>query len=328
MSRAGADLAAAIAADVAAARGRLAGHVLRTPLLPSPWLSGQRSAEVRLKLESLQVTGSFKVRGAANRLLALDAGARRRGVVAASAGNHGLGVAWTARRLCCPATVFVPAGTAAARRAAMAALGAEVHEHGEDCLETEAHARQQAEAAGRTYVSPYNDPLVMAGQGTVAAELLEQWPEVETVYVAVGGGGLLGGMAAWAAAARPFVEWVGCSPANSPAMAECVRRGAIAPVPCAPTLSASTHGGVEPGAVTFEPCRRFVHRWLEVEEPAIAAALRDCLSEQHLLVEGAAAVALAACRSDGLRAGRRAAVVVCGGNLPLAELPGILAAGG
>ncbi|MCB9878602.1 MAG: threonine/serine dehydratase [Planctomycetes bacterium] len=318
-------LAAGLHAAVARAAARLAGRVVATPLVACPWLSAELGAEVRWKLENVQHTGSFKLRGASNALLQLDLATRRRGVVCASSGNHGLGLAAAAQPLGVPVLVCVPTTTPPQKRAAITASGAEVEVFGDDCVETEAHARALAEASGRRYVSPYNDPDVIAGQGTVAVELLQQWPEVEVVYVALGGGGLIGGMAAYGRAAAPGVEFVGCSPQASAAMAECVRRGAIFDVPCGPTWSDSTAGGVEAGAITFELCRDLVARFVDVDEAAIAAAMRDALRCQHQLVEGAAGVAIAGCRADAALRGRRAAIVVCGGNLPYEMLRALLA---
>jgi threonine dehydratase len=319
---------AAAASAVAAAAERLRPLVVRTPLLPSPRLSRACAADVRLKLENVQHTGSFKFRGASNALACLAPARRRAGVVAASSGNHGLALASAAAALGVAATVYVPTTTPGEKRAAIAAHGAEVVVHGDDCVVAEAEARAVAAATGRVYVSPYNDPDVLAGQGTIAVELLEQWPDVDTVYVAMGGGGLLAGMAAYAKAARPRIEFVACSPAQSPAMAACVRAGRIVDVPCHDTFSDSTAGGVEPGAVTFELCRALVDRWLEVDERAIAVAVADALEHSHLLVEGAAGVALAACCQDAAVRGRRAAVVVCGANVPLARLRAMLAFAG
>ena len=313
-------------AEVLRARTRLEGEVAVTPTVPAPWLSERTGAEVVFKLENAQVTGSFKARGAANCILAMADQARERGVVTASSGNHGLGVARAAARCGAKATVFVPLTTPDAKVAAVSALGAEVEKFGEDCVDTESHARSLADQTGRVYVSPYNDERVLAGQGTISAELFEQCPDVERVYVAVGGGGLIGGMAGYAATAHPDVQWIGCSPTQSPAMAECVRRGAIVDVPCGETLSDSTAGGVEPGAVTYEICRQLVHRWIDVDERAIQDAVLDCLSLQHQLVEGAAGVAVAACLADPDVRGRKAAVILCGGNLPLPKLRAILAA--
>jgi threonine dehydratase len=313
--------------DVEAAAARLQGQLVTTPLVPSPWLSWRRGADVRLKLENVQVTGSFKARGALNRLSQLSPTERRRGVVAASSGNHGLGVAHAARRLGVEATVFVPTTTPESKRQLIALAGAAVAVHGDDCVVTESHARQLAAATERVYVSPYNDPGVIAGQGTVAVELLKQWPEVEIVYVAAGGGGLLSGMAGWARGHGARCEWVGCSPSASPALAECVRQGAVVDVPCSPTWSDSTHGGVEPDAITVPLCRELVDRWITVGEQAIAQAMRGCLQHQHLLVEGAAGVAIASLLADPSLGGRRACVVVCGGNLPWERLR-VLVGGG
>jgi threonine dehydratase len=318
---------ASLAPAVRRAAERLRGEVVETPTVPSPWLAAAAGREVRLKLENVQATGSFKLRGATNALQALAPAVRALGVVAASSGNHGLGVAAAGARLGAPVTVFVPATTPASKRAAIEALGAEVCVHGDDCVVTEQHARAVAAASGRAYVSPYNDLDVIAGQGTVAVELLAQWPEVQTVYVALGGGGLIGGMASFAKSVRPDVEFVACSPAASPAMAECVRAGRIVDVLCGPTLSDSTAGGVEPGAVTFEICRDLVDRYVELDEPAIADAVLGMLEHQHMLVEGAAGVAIAGCLADSVRRTRRpsrAAIVVCGANLPTATLRSLL----
>lgn len=305
-----------IAAQVVAAEQRLRGNVLHTPLVPCPWLSDELSADVRWKLENVQHTGSFKVRGASNALHALDQAQRSNGVVAASSGNHGLGLARAAKQLSVQATVFVPSTTPELKQESIRSYGAKVLVHGDDCVLTERHARGVAAATGQTYISPYNDAAVIAGQGTVAHELLSDWPDVEVVYVAVGGGGLVSGMAAYAKSVAPNIEFVGCSPLASPAMAECVRQGAIVEVPCGDTWSDSTAGGVEPGAITFNLCRDLVDRFVDIEEPAIEQAMRDALVLQHQLVEGAVGVAIAACRADTELRGRRAAIIICGGNLP------------
>ena len=317
---------AELAGKVEAASARLRGQVLETPLVPCPWLSDELGADVRWKLENVQHTGSFKLRGSSHALLAMDDEALANGVVAASSGNHGLGLAAAAGRRGVQAQVFVPTTTPADKQAAIARLGAEVEVFGDDCVKTEARAREVAAERGVRYVSPYNDPDVVAGQGTVMHEILEDWPEVDAVYVAVGGGGLVSGMAALAKSRRDGVEFVGCSPEASPAMAQCVREGRIYDVPCGETWSDSTAGGVEPGAVTFPWCRALVDRFVDVDEAAIEQGMQDALRNQHLLVEGAVGVAIAACRADRERRGQRVAVVVCGGNLPF-ELVQRLVAG-
>ena len=306
----------AIASAVKAAEQRLRGSLLHTPLVPCPWLSDELSADVRWKLENVQHTGSFKLRGASNALHSLTDQQRGAGVVAASSGNHGLGLARAAQQLNIKASVFVPSSTPSLKQEAIRRYGATVEVYGDDCVVTEQHARQIANNTGQQYVSPYNDLTVIAGQGTTAYELLADWPEVEVVYVALGGGGLISGMAAYAKSISPKIEFVACSPIASPAMAECVRQGAIVDVPCGPTWSDSTAGGVEPGAITFPLCRDLVDRFIDVEESAIESAMRDALLLQHQLVEGAVGTAIAACRADTELRGRRAAIIACGGNLP------------
>lgn len=307
---------AQLAERVAAAARLLERQVVQTPLVACPWLSDELGVEVRWKLENIQDTGSFKLRGATHALLRLNDERRARGVVAASSGNHGLGLAASAQRLGVAAEVFVPTTTPVKKREAIARYGARVEVFGDDCVVTERRAREVADATGRTYVSPYNDATVVAGQGTVMREIGAVWPEVRTVYVAVGGGGLISGMAAYGKAHHPGAEFVGCSPIASAAMAECVRRGELFDVPCGSTWSDSTAGGVEAGAITFPWCRELVDRFIDVGEDAIERAMRDALLHQHMLVEGAVGVAIAACRADEARRAGGVVIVICGGNLP------------
>jgi threonine dehydratase len=255
------------------AAGRVAPHVRRTPILRAPALAQGAGTEVWLKLESDQVTGSFKARGGTNKLLSLDEAERSGGVVAASSGNHGAGVAHAAQQLGCPLTVFVPTTAAPTKVARIRGLGAQVQAHGEDCAQTEAHARRWAVERGQPYISPYNDLDVVAGQGTIAFELMDQLDGFEAVFVSIGGGGLISGIGSYLNAVRPGVEIVGCSPAQSPAMHACLAAGRIMDVPCYETLSDATAGGVEPGAVTFGLCQRVVRRSLLVDEAAIASAM-------------------------------------------------------
>jgi threonine dehydratase len=311
--------------EVLAATGRLRPHLPPTPLIRSASLSRECGSDVFLKLENLQPTGSFKVRGALNRLLCLAPGERGRGVVAASSGNHGLGLAYAGRLLGVAVEVFVPETTPSEKRAAIAAAGARVAVYGADCVDAETKARAVAVASGRVYVSPYNDLQVAAGQGTIAVELLANLHEMTAVYVALGGGGLVSGIAAHLRAAAPGTEVVAVSPMASPAMAECVRAGRIVDVPCGPTLSDSTAGNVEPGAITFELCRDLIDRHVLVEEAAIGHTLVRLLAEDHLLAEGAAALAVAGLLQDQQRRKGPLAVVLCGANLPLSMLLQVLA---
>lgn len=295
---------------------RIRPHVAVTPVRRSAWLSRETGAEVWLKLENVQPTGSFKLRGAMNKLLGLEPGERRAGVVAASSGNHGAAVAWGAEALGIPCTVFVPSTVPEAKRAAIAGLGAQVEVFGDDCALSESHARATAQAAGRCYVSPYNDPAVIAGQGTVALELTRQVPALDAVFVALGGGGLTGGIAAVLAAISPGTQVIACSPEASAVMQRSVEAGRILELPSEPTLSDSTAGGVEADALTFPLCQQLVARFVTVPEVAIARAMRRVLGEEHLLIEGAAGVAVAGLLGEGAAwRGRRVGVVLCGSNV-------------
>lgn len=265
-----------------------------------------------LKLEHTQATGSFKFRGASNKVAMLTAEEAARGVVTASNGNHGMGVAAAAKARGVAAEVYVSSHVSPAKARRIEAYGARLRSFGDDPLTAEVAARNAAEESGRVFISPYNDADVMAGQGTIGVELLQQLPELEAVYVAVGGGGLIGGIGAYLKEAKPGVEVVGCWPENSPVMWKCMQAGRVLDVPERPTLSESTAGGLEPGSVTLDVCRRVIDRAVFVSEVEIAEAMRWTLAAEHWLVEGAAAVAIAAFRKAPAK---NAAIVLCGRNL-------------
>jgi threonine dehydratase len=310
--------------EIAAAETRIRRHVRETLLVPSPALSEVTGADVWLKCENLQVTGSFKVRGATNRLLTLPDGTRDRGVVAASSGNHGIAVAHAGRALGIPVVVYVPEQVSPVKMAAMRRLGATVISFGTDGLDTELEARRVAESEGRFYVSPYNDLTVVAGQGTVAIELRRQLDRVGLVVVAVGGGGLISGIAADLKHYEPAVRIVGAQPANSRVMLESVKAGHVVDIPSLPTLSDGTAGGVEAETVTFPLCRELVDEWVEVPEDEIARAMRHAIEVEHLLIEGAAAVAVAAVQKARLAPRDRVVVVLCGANVSADRLREVL----
>jgi threonine dehydratase len=314
-----------LGAEIVAAADRIRPHVLETPLVPSLALSEAVGARVWLKCENQQLTGSFKLRGATNCLMKLDPAARARGVVAASSGNHGIAVSWAGRALGIPVTVFVPEGASPVKVASMRRLGAEVRAFGTDGLDTEIEARRVAVEDEQPYVSPYNDPTVVAGQGTVAVELRKQLPDVNVVIVAVGGGGLIGGMAIDLKAHLPHVRIIGAVPFNSPVMAASVHAGHIVEMPTKPTLSDGTSGGIEAGSITFEPCRDLVDEWVEVPEDEIARAMHHCIEQEHMLIEGSAGVPAAAAWqvAESLR-GQTVAIVLCGANVSAERLRAVL----
>jgi threonine dehydratase len=269
---------------------------------------------VWLKLEHVQKTGSFKFRGASNKIAMLTEEQAAAGVVTASNGNHGLGVAAAAEARGIAAEVFVSSHVSPAKARRIEAHGAQIHCAGDDPLTAELAARQAATESGRVFISPYNDRDVMAGQGTIAVELLRQLPEMDAVYVAVGGGGLIGGIGTFLKEAKPSIEIVGCWPENSPVMWECMKAGAVVEVPESPTLSESTAGGLEPGSVTLEVCKSVVDRGVFVSEAEIAESMKEMLEVEHWLVEGAAAVAVAAHQKEKGKY-KNPAIILCGRNL-------------
>ena len=312
-------------AEIESAAARLASRVRRTPLEPSPSLSEASGARVHLKLENQQRTGSFKLRGATNKLLSLDAASRARGVVAASTGTHGAAGASAAADLGLEAVVFAPTNAVEGKLAAVRGLGAEVRLAGSDCLEAECTARDFAAAEGRTYVSPYNDPAVLAGQGTIGVELLEDLPELEAVVISVGGGGLIGGVGAYLKAARPDLRVIGVSPRNSAAMAASLEAGRVVDVEHRPTLSDGTAGGMEQDSITFDLCQRVVDELVLVDEEEIADGMRRVIGAHHTLVEGAAGAAVAGLlAARGQLDGLLTAVVLCGANVDRETLKRVL----
>jgi threonine dehydratase len=299
------------------AEERIRPYVLRTPLVRSDRLSAAAGRDVYLKLENLQVTGSFKIRGVMNRLLTLGVDERSRGLITASTGNHGLAVAHAVELLGLCATIVLPATADPAKVARLRALGVAVESRGSECAESEAWARSLAESSGRVYLPPYNDPDVVAGQGTIGPELLAELGSVDAVFASVGGGGLIAGVAGFLKKAGGGTRAVGCLPENSPVMYDSMKAGRIVESQIRPTLSDSTAGGVEPGAITFDLCRRLVDDWVLVTEGEIRRAMALIAEEHDLRIEGAAGVAVAGfLRSVGdLGPGRNAVIIICGGNI-------------
>ncbi len=310
------ELSQATVVSARQAAARIAGLVRETPLEYSPQFSDDLEASVYFKLENLQHTGSFKLRGAANRLLTLEPSLRAAGVVAASSGNHGAAVAYAMQKLDVRGVIFVPEGTSSAKADAIRSYGGTIEYFGDDGLDTELHARAFAAENGMVYVSPYNDEAVIAGQGTCGVEIAQQLPSVDAVFIAVGGGGLIGGAGSVLKAARPDVLLVACQPKASAVMARSVTAGRILDIESEPTLSDGTAGGIEAGAVTFELCRELVDEFAVVTEEEIAEAMRLYIDRQHQLLEGAAGVAIAGLmeRRRAMR-GKNVVVIVCGGNI-------------
>jgi threonine dehydratase len=303
-------------ADIALAANRIKPHIRETPLEYSSWLSEETNANVWLKLENLQITGSFKLRGAFNKLLTLTDEQRARGGVAASSGNHGAAIAYAMKKLGVSGTVFVPEKTSAAKVDSIRRSGSDVRFFGTDGLDTEVHARDYATKKGMCYLSPYNDAAVIAGQGSCGVEIARQLPDIEAVYVAVGGGGLISGVGSFLRTIKRDIDIVSVQPAASAVMTESVRAGKIVDLSSGPTLSDGTAGGIEHGSITFDICREIVTDYLTVSEEQIANAMREFIDAHHLLVEGAAGVAIAGLLADKEKcAGKNIVVLICGGNI-------------
>jgi threonine dehydratase len=313
--------------DILAAGRRLAPHLPSTPLLHSPWLSARASAEVRLKLESLQVTRSFKVRGALNALTRLAARDPRPVVVTASAGNHGRAIAWAAERLGMRAVVFTPKEAPQAKLGPIRRHGAELRSIAADYEDAEGMAMAFARTTGAVFVSPYSHEDVIAGGGTVALEILATWPEVNTIVVAVGGGGLISGVARFAKATNAAIRIVGVEAAQSSAFSAARRAGRIVPITAGKTLADGLSGNVEPETLTWDYIRDLVDEVVTVSEDDLAEGLRGLIAEDHLIAEGAgiAAVAAVAARRVAVDSAR-AAVVVSGANIDNSKLVEILIA--
>ena len=289
-----------------------------TALEASPGLSAALGCDVRLKTEHLLPTGSFKIRGATNKIRVLGETARRAGVITASTGNHGQGVARAGALASAAVTVYVAAATARQKIDAIRALGAELVVVDGPPIEAEREARRQATVQGKPYVSPYNDLDVVAGQGTIGVELVGQAPDLDAVFVAVGGGGLIGGIGTALKHLSPRTRVVGVWPENSPCMLRAIQAGRIVDTEERPTLSDGTAGAVEPGSVTFPICRDVIDDMITVSEAEIADALRRIAGTDRWIVEGAAGVAVAGLvKSAAAYRGRKVAAILCGRNIAL-----------
>jgi threonine dehydratase len=302
-------------------------QVAVTPLQHSVSLSSALGCKVLLKHESMQPTGSFKIRGATNKIRCLIERGGVKQVLAASTGNHGLAVARAGALAGVAVTVYVSNTAVPSKISGIRALGAELVVVDGPPLDAELAARHRAEAEGLTYISPYNDLDVVAGQGTLGVELLEQEPGLDAVFIAVGAGGLIGGAGTAIKAANPRVKVVGAWPEASPCMLRALEAGNIVPVEEYDTLSDGTAGAIEPGSVTFPICQSVIDETVAVSEREIAAAMRQLAEKEHLMVEGAAGVALAGLtRLAKAYEGKTVAVVLCGRNIGLDTFLGAIGA--
>lgn len=313
--------------EILAAQVRLNPYIKETPLDYSMALSRKTKVNVFLKCENLQHTGSFKARGAFNKLLSLTPLQCEQGVVTASSGNHGAAVAFGLNKLNMHGRVFVPENVSSTKVDNIRNYNIPLEFYGTDCVQAEMHALTYAKQRHMIYVSPYNDLQVIAGQGTIGIELVHQLNHIDAVLVPVGGGGLIAGIAGYLKVVSPKTKIIGCLPKNSPVMAESIKAGKIIEMQTLSTLSDATAGGIELGSITFDMCRQLVDDYILVSEEEIKNAMVSLIQTQHLLVEGASGVALAALlKNQNEFRDKNIVVVLSGANISLETLKSILVA--
>ncbi|HRD46815.1 MAG TPA: threonine ammonia-lyase, partial [Caulobacter sp.] len=308
--------------DIKAAAGRLAGHIERTPLRHSRTLSEITGAEVWVKFENLQFTAAYKERGALNKLLLMGEAERERGVIAASAGNHAQGLAYHGARLGVPVTIVMPKGTPFVKVQHTQAHGANVVIHGETYDDAAAHAQKLREERGLTFVHPFDDLDVMAGQGTIALEMLEDMPDLEVLPVPIGGGGLISGVATAAKAINPNIRIIGCEPAMFPSFTAKMR-GMNAEAG-GQTIAEGIAVKVV-GTNTYAIARPLIEDVLLLEEPFFERAIALYCNVEKTIAEGAGAASLAALLAYPERfRGKKCGLILCGGNIDTRLLASVL----
>ena len=307
------------------AASRIRKYVQKTPFEKSEMISKMTGAEVWLKMENQQYTGSFKFRGAMNKMLTLSQQQLDSGIYAASTGNHGAAVAYASQILKVPCIVYVPEKSSEAKLANMMSFGAEIRVHGVDCMEGEIKAREVASKTGGVYVSPYNDAEIIYGQGTISEEIQSQCDGLDAIIVSVGGGGLISGVGGYLKSIWPDMEVIAASPENHAVMIKSLEKGEIVKINPKPTISDGTAGGVEGGSITFDYCQNFVDHTLLLTEKEIEVGLLHVLEKERVLVEGAAGTSVAALikMQDQLK-GKKVGIILCGKNISVDVLKRIL----
>ena len=302
--------------SIKAAAKDIRPYVIQTPLVRSRIFSELTGINVWFKLENEQVTGSFKSRGATNKILSLSTEEKANGIVSASTGNHGAAVAYAANTLGIKCTIYVPKNADQKKINNMKQFGATIKVFGSDCIMAEEKARNISEGRDKIYISPYNDPLVMAGQGTIGVEIESQIDKLDGIIVAVGGGGLIGGIGSYLKSVWPDIQVIGCSPKNSAVMLQSIDAGQILNLESKATLSDGTAGGVENNSITFPICCDVIDQSILVSEEDIKRAMIAYIDNEKSQIEGAAGTAVAALmKNQKALKGKRICVVICGGNI-------------
>ncbi|MFX0087176.1 MAG: threonine/serine dehydratase [Candidatus Hodarchaeota archaeon] len=313
---------AVIAQRVKEAENRIRNYIRETPIEFSHYLSEIGGCNVYLKLENQQITGSFKIRGALNKLLSIP---KNKAVTTASSGNHGLAVAYALSITGGLGTIYLPKTTTQTKIDALRKQKTKIIFYGADCQKTEIFARKVAKEEGKEFISPYNDIEIISGQGTIGVELVRQIDHIDSLLVSVGGGGLISGIAGLLKDYNPGIEIIGCLPENSPVMYESVKSGKIIEMESKPTLSDGTAGGIEPNAITFDLCQRFIDKFIIVNEEEIKDGIRFILAKHHMIIEGAAGVTVASfLKEKNNFKGKNVVIIICGANIGLDQLKSIL----
>ena len=315
-----------VAQLVREAHQRTRNHLSPTPLEFSRYLSNEIQGEVWLKLDLVQRTASFKYRGAINKILSLTEDELAKGVVAASTGNYALAVAEAMRQRGHVATIYVARDMEESRLNLLRFHGLNVVIFGDGAWDAEKEARRVANEEGKIYVSPYNDPLVVGGQGTCGYEISQQLPDLDAAFFACGGGGLLTGSAGWLKSHNPKIEAYGVSPAKSPVMYEAMRTNKIVEMETFPTLADTCAGGVDLDSITLELCQRYVQEIVLLSEQEIEASIRLLFEEHRLVSEGSGALGVGGLlkRKEHFK-GKKVVAVVCGRNIDLEVFKRIIA---
>ncbi|HIB34739.1 MAG TPA: threonine/serine dehydratase [Candidatus Marinimicrobia bacterium] len=287
-----------------------------TPLEHSPYLSTLINGDVYLKLENIQKTGSFKFRGAVSKMTSLNDEEKSMGVVTASTGNHGAACSLAMSILGIDGKIIVPDNVHKNKVDNILNLGGEVEYHGNDCLIAEERAQEISSNTGANYISPYNDPAIVCGQGTIGYELNQDLKNIDSVFVSVGGGGLISGIGGYLKSVQNQVKMIAVSPKNSCVMFESIKAGKQLDLPSEPTLSDGTAGGVEVGSITFALCQEIIDEFILVDEEDISEGIRLGIEKLHQLIEGAAGAAIAGFlqKKDDLK-GQIVVIIICGGNI-------------
>ena len=301
--------------EVLKAENRIRKFIRKTPIEFSPYLSKLCNCNVYLKLESEQLTGSFKIRGAFNKLLSCK-NELNNGFITASTGNHGKAVAYVSKMLNIKGTVYVPTKVSQTKLEAIKIYGINIKKYDGTSGKTEIHARRVAEKQKIQFISPYNDIDIAAGQGTVGYEVWGQLQNIDAIFVCIGGGGLISGVAGYLKHKNKNLKIFGCEPRNSCAMSASIKVGNVIEVEHKPTLSDGSAGGIEPGSITFDFCKKYVDEYIQVSEKEIKNAMIFMIEKHHKIIEGAAAVPIASLiKKKNLHRNKNIVVVLSGSGV-------------